>query len=96
MRIRSVRWYIRTSQLCLLLLGRHAVALVRSWTVRQGKPDGSRKGQTIWAKARTIRSCPGVPIYQAGTAVVAFALDMSSLAYHIMAGSVNPHLSLMY
>jgi hypothetical protein len=96
MRIRFVRWYIRTSRLCSLLLRRHAVALVRSRTVRQGKPDGLRKGWTVRAKARTIRPCPGALIYQAGTAVVVLALDMSSSTYHIIAGAANPHLSSMY
>jgi hypothetical protein len=83
MRIQSVRWYIRTGRLCSLLLGCHAVALVWSQTIRQGKPDGVRKGQTIRAKSRTVRPCPGAPICQAGTTVVVFALDMSSSAYHI-------------
>jgi hypothetical protein len=96
MRIRFVRWYIRTGRLCSLLLGRHAVALMRSWTVWQGKPDGLRKGRTVRAKARTVRPCLGVPICQAGTTVVVLVLDMSSSAYHIMARVVNPHLSPMY
>jgi hypothetical protein len=96
MHIRSVRWYIQTGRLCLLLLGRHAVALVRSRTARQGKPDGLRKGRTVRAKARTVRPCPGVPICQSGTAVVVFALDMSSSTYRIMAGVANSYLLPMY
>ena len=96
MRIRAVRWYIRAGRLCSLLLGRHAVALVRSRTVRQGKPDDLRKGQIVRTKARTVRPCLGASICQAGTIVVVFALDISSSAYHIMAGVVNPHLSPMY
>jgi hypothetical protein len=96
MRIRSVRWYIRTGRLCLLLLGRHVVALVRSQTIPQGKPDGLRKGRTVRAKARTVRPCPGGPICQAGMAVMVLALDMCSSAYHIMVGAMNPHLSPMY
>jgi hypothetical protein len=80
MLIRSVRWYIRTGRLCSLLLERHAVALVRSRTVRQGKPDGLRKGRTVRAKARTVRPCPGAPICQVGMVVVVLALDMSSSA----------------
>jgi hypothetical protein len=86
MRIQSVRWYIRTGRLCLLLLGRQAIALVRSRTVRQGKSDGLCKGRAVRAKARMVRPCPGAPICQVGTAAVVFALDMSSSAYHIMLG----------
>jgi hypothetical protein len=96
MHIRFVRWYIRTGWLCLLLLWHHAVALVWSRTIRQEKLDGLRKGRTVRAKARMVRPCPGVPICQAGTAVVVFALDMSSSAYHIMARAANPKLSPMY
>jgi hypothetical protein len=90
-----VRWYIRTGRLCSLLLGCHAVALVRSRTVRRGKSDGLRKGRTVRAKAWTIQLCPGASICQAGTAVVVFALDMSSSVYYIMVGAANPHLSSM-
>jgi hypothetical protein len=61
-----------------------------------GKPDGLHKGRTVREKARTVRPCPWVSICQAGTAVVVFALDMSSSAYHIMAGATNPHLLPMY
>jgi hypothetical protein len=96
MHIWSVWWYMRTGRLCSLLLGHHAVALVRSRTIRQGKLDGLRKGQTVRAKARTVRPCPGAPICQAGMAVVVLALDMSSSAYHIMAGAANPYLSPTY
>jgi hypothetical protein len=96
MRIRSVRWYIRTGRLCSLLLACHAVALMRSRTVRQGKPDGLCKGRTVRAKSRMVRPCPGTSICQAGTEVVAFALDMSLSAYHIMTRAANPHLSPMY
>jgi hypothetical protein len=96
MRIRSVWWYIRTGRLCLLLLERHAVALVWSRTVRQGKSDDLRKGRTVRAKARMVRPCPGAPICQVGTAMMVFAMDMSSSAYHIMVGATNPHLSPMY
>jgi hypothetical protein len=38
----------------------------------------------------------GVPICQVGTTVVIFALDMSSLANHIMVRAVNPYLLPMY
>jgi hypothetical protein len=96
MRIQYVRWYIQTGRLCSLLLGCHTVALVRSRTIRQGKPDGLRKGWTVQAKAWTVRLCPGAPICQAGMAVEVLSLDMSSSAYHIMAGATNPHLSPMY
>jgi hypothetical protein len=61
-----------------------------------GKPDGLRKRHTVRAKARTVRPCPEAPICQAGLAMVVLALDMSSSAYHIMAGAANPHLSPMY
>lgn len=37
-----------------------------------------------------------VTVYQAGTSVVVFSLDMNSLACHIMAGAVNPLLLPMY
>jgi hypothetical protein len=47
-------------------------------------------------ESRTVRPCLGAPIYQAGTAVVVFTLDMCSSAYHIMAGAANPHLLSMY
>jgi hypothetical protein len=73
MHSRSVLWYIRTGRLCSLLLGHHAIVLVRSWTVWQGKPDGLRKGQTVEAKAQMVRLCPGASICQAGTAVVVLA-----------------------
>jgi hypothetical protein len=51
---------------------------VQPQTVRQGKSDGPRNGRTVRAKARTVQLCPRVPICQAGTVVVVFALDMSS------------------
>jgi hypothetical protein len=51
---------------------------VQPRTVRQRKSDGLCKGRTVWAKARTVRPCPGAPIRQAGTTTVVFVLDMSS------------------
>jgi hypothetical protein len=60
MRIRSVRWYIRTGWSCSLLLGHHVVALVRSRTVRQGKPDGPTvsKGANLPSKDGGGGICP--------------------------------------
>jgi hypothetical protein len=43
----------------------------------RGSPDAVPdcpvgKADTIWAKAWTVRPCPGAPICQAGTTVVVF------------------------
>jgi hypothetical protein len=44
---------------------------------------------------QTVQSDPVSSICQAGTAAVAFALDMNSSAYHIVVGAVNPRLLSM-
>jgi hypothetical protein len=75
---------------------RTTTVLGRPRTVRQSKPDGPRMGRTVRAEARTVRPCSGASICQAGMEVVVLALDMSSLAYHIMVGATNPHLLPMY
>jgi hypothetical protein len=43
---------------------------MRPWTVRQGKPDGPRKGRTVRVEARAVRLRLGSPICQSGMAVV--------------------------
>jgi hypothetical protein len=44
------------------------VVLVQPRIVRQGKPNGSRKGRMVRAEARTVRLRPGSSICQSGTA----------------------------
>jgi hypothetical protein len=72
------------------------VVVVQPRADRQGKPGGLGKSRIVRAKARTVQPCLGVPICQVGMTMVVFALDMSSLAYHIMVRAMNPHLLPMY
>jgi hypothetical protein len=71
------------------------VVLMRSRTVRQGKPNGLRKGWTVRAKPWTVRSGArsDLPHRDGDSGIF---LDMSSSAYHIMARATNPHLLPMY
>jgi hypothetical protein len=75
-----------------LLLRCHMVVLARPQSVWQGESDGPCKGWTIQEEAWMVRSCPRALICQVGTTVVVFAIDKNSSTYHIMSGSVNPHL----
>jgi hypothetical protein len=43
-----------------------------------------------------VRTHPVLSIYQAGTTLVVFSMDMNSSSYHIMVGAMNPHLLSMY
>jgi hypothetical protein len=61
-----------------------------------GKAGRSAYGPDCLGKSSDDSTMYRAPIYQAGTTVVVFSLDMSSSAYHIMAGVANPHLSPMY